>query len=101
MELKSFEIEVLRSKVPVLLMITGKHCVPCKTMYPLFQQISRDYVKRMKCCIIDVEESPEIASFLAVASLPAFIIFVNGKARSQIIGSCSLAGLEILVEQYL
>jgi len=84
---KTFADEVLKSELPVLVDFYADWCGPCRMVSPVVDQLSDEYVGKVKFCKINVDESPETAQAYRIMSIPALYFFKNGKQVDQIIGA--------------
>ena len=62
-------------KLPKLLDLGAKKCVPCKMMAPLLEELAKDYKGRMDVEFIDVWENPEAAEKYGIKSIPTQIFY--------------------------
>ncbi|MDI3504777.1 MAG: thioredoxin 1 [Candidatus Cloacimonadota bacterium] len=82
----SFETEVLKSELPVLVDLWAPWCGPCKALSPIIEKLAAEVEGRVKICKINIDESPEIASKYSVMSIPTLLIFADGAVRDQLVG---------------
>ena len=54
----SFEDEVLKSEVPVLVEYWAEWCGPCKMIAPILEQIADDYTGKLKIAKLNIDENP-------------------------------------------
>jgi thioredoxin 1 len=87
-EIKSaqWEVEVVRSGVPVLVDIFGTYCPPCKALAPTLDKLASEYEGRAKVVKLDVEADPDLAGGLHVTSVPTVIAFRDGKELGRLVG---------------
>ena len=76
---KSFQEEVLDSKIPVLLECWASWCLPCKQIDPTLERLSEKYEGKCKILKINIDKNPNISKRYEVKGLPTFITFINGK----------------------
>ncbi len=75
----SFDQDVLKSEVPVLVDFGASWCVPCKNMAPIIDKLAKDYSGRVKFVKIDVEKNPVVRDKYQIQSLPTFVVFRSGQ----------------------
>lgn len=97
----NFEAEVLQSEIPVLVDFYADWCGPCKMMGPVVDKLAEEYAGRIKVGKCNVDESMQIAQKYGVASIPTFIVFDGGAAKTVFKGSMSAADMKAKVEQAL
>lgn len=79
-----FEDEVLKSELPVLVEFWASWCRPCQTVAPILDIIAKDYQGKVKVSKVNIEEGREAAMKYGVLSVPALLIFKDGRVVAQI-----------------
>ena len=74
--------EVLDSTDPVLVDFWASWCPPCLAMNPTIDALAKDY----KVCKVNVDTNQELAAHYDISSIPALLIFKNGKVVAQHVG---------------
>jgi thioredoxin 1 len=74
--------EVLHASEPVLVDFWASWCPPCRAMNPTIEALARDF----KVCKVNVDTNQELAARYAISSIPALLIFKDGKIEAQHVG---------------
>ena len=82
----TFEQEVLKSDIPVIIDLWAPWCGPCKALTPILESSAADYEGKVKVVKLNIDESPTIAAKYQVMSIPTVLFFKDGNVESQVIG---------------
>lgn len=84
--LDNFEVEVLKSDVPVLVDLWAPWCAPCKAIGTTVSEIDEEYNGKLKVVKLNIDQSPKLATKYNIMSIPTLLIFKDGQVDGQIIG---------------
>jgi thioredoxin 1 len=83
----TFEAEILKSPVPVLVDFWAAWCGPCRLIAPFLEDIGKDYQGRAKVAKVDVDSNQQYAAQLGISSIPALLFFKDGQVVDRIVGA--------------
>ena len=75
----TFDAEVLKSTVPVVVDFHAVWCGPCKAMAPALSLVANEMKDKVKVVKVDVDENPEISAKYGIRAMPTLLVFKNGK----------------------
>ncbi len=81
----SFRKEI-QGSIPIIIDFWASWCGPCKMLAPIFEEVSKEYVGRLRFAKISTEDFPQIAEEHDITGIPCVIVFKNGKEADRIIG---------------
>lgn len=90
---ESFDSEVLKSDLPVLIDFWAPWCGPCKAIAPVVEELAKEYAGRLKVVKMNVDDNPQTPSKYGVRGIPNLILFKGGQVQDQIVGAVPKAHL--------
>ena len=81
----NFQTEVLDFKGKVLVDFWAQWCGPCQMLNPIIDEIAAEKPD-VKIVKVNVDEEIDLAATYNISSIPAIMIFDNGKPVKTIIG---------------
>ncbi len=98
---ETFEKEVLKNHLPVLVDFWAPWCGPCRIVSPALEKLSSEYMNKLKFAKLNVDDNQEIAVQYDVRGIPCMIIFSKGHELDRIIGAYPEAELRKRIDLIL
>lgn len=95
------EFESFVKKGPVLIDFYADWCMPCLTMSPVFEELSKKFKGKIKFGKVDISENKELAQKFRISTIPNFIFLKDGKVKEQFIGTMYLEDFEAKLRKCL
>jgi thioredoxin 1 len=83
---ETFEAEVLKSDLPVLVDFWAPWCGPCRMVRPVVEAAAAKLAGRVRFASLNTDENMTVAANYAITAIPTLIVFVNGAEKDRIIG---------------
>lgn len=98
---QTFEQEVLKSSLPVVVDFWAPWCSPCRMVGPIIDKLSEEYKGKVKICKLNVDENHDMAGKYQVMSIPTVLFFKGGQLVGQSLGAAPERVLRSKVQELL
>lgn len=97
----SFETDVLRADLPVLVDFWGEGCGGCRQIAPAINALAREYAGRVRVGKLDVSSNSATALRYGIRTIPSLLLFRHGRVVAQTVGVIGAAGLRKMMDPHL
>jgi len=83
----TFESEVKKSSVPVLIDFWAPWCGPCKALAPVIEELAGEYEGKVKVVKVNTDDCPQLAQEFHISGIPTLLLMKNGTVAEQLVGN--------------
>lgn len=83
----TFEEEVLKSELPVLVDFWAVWCAPCQMIVPTLEHLAQNYKEKLKVFKLNIDENMKISAKYGIRSIPTLLLFSGGELKETIVGA--------------
>ena len=97
----TFEQEVLKAELPVLVDFWAPWCGPCKAVAPVVDDLSKEFDGRLKVVKLNTDENPKTAQAYSIKGIPSLFLFKSGVVVEQVVGAVPKSTLANAVNKHI
>ncbi len=97
----TFDQEVLKAEVPVLVDFWAPWCGPCKAVAPVVEDLAKEYDGRLKVVKLNTDENPKTAQAYTIRGIPSLYLFKNGQVVEQVVGAVPKSTLATAINKHV
>ncbi len=94
----SFDEEVLKSDMPVIVDYWAEWCGPCKAIAPVLEEIAGEYQGKLIVAKMDVDDNQQTPQKYVVRGIPTLMIFKDGDVIGTKVGQLSKSQLTAFID---
>ncbi len=97
----SFEVDVLKADVPVVVDFWAEWCGPCKMIAPHLEELANDKGEQIRIAKVNIDDNPMTPTRYGVRGIPTLMLFKNGEIAATKVGALPKSKLYEWVEESL
>jgi thioredoxin 1 len=98
---ETFEQQVLKSEVPVLVDFWAEWCQPCRQLTPTVEAVAQKYDGKAKFVKLNVDDSPLTGQRYGIKGIPTLIVFKSGAEAERVVGTTSKENISRMIDRAL
>lgn len=97
----SFEQDVLKADVPVLVDYWAEWCGPCKMIAPILDEVANEYSGKLKVSKLNIDENQATPPKYGIRGIPTLMLFNGGEVVATKVGALSKSQLTAFIDSHL
>ncbi len=96
----TFEQEVIRSTLPVVVDFYADWCAPCRVVEPTLRELSSRLAGRIKFTKVNVDEASVVTRSYGIHAIPTYLFVESGMERGREIGPIDPVAFRMILKKY-
>jgi len=97
----SFDTEVMKSQMPIMVDFWASWCMPCKMLAPTIDEVAAAFEGKAKVVKVDVDSNQPLAAKYGIRSIPTLLIFKDGQVIDTMVGGQTKADIAAKLNKLL
>jgi len=98
---RTFQEEVLKSRIPVLVDCWAPWCAPCAAIGSMIEGLAEDFKGRLRVVKLNTDQNGQLAAQFEITSIPTLLVFKDGALADRVVGAVAQHQLDELVNNWL
>ena len=90
---ETFETEVVKSNIPVVVDFWAEWCGPCKQIGPALEEISDEMKDKVIVAKHNIDQEPNTPTKYGIRGIPTMLLFKNGELKATKVGATTKSNI--------
>ena len=95
----TFEAEVIRSRLPVVVDFYADWCAPCRVVEPTLRELSSRLAGRIKFTKVNVDEAAVVTRSYGIHAIPTYLFVEAGTERGREVGPIDAVAFRLILRK--
>ncbi len=96
----SFEAEVIRSRLPVVVDFYAEWCAPCRIVEPTLRELSQKLAGRVKFAKVNVDDAEVVTRSFGIQAIPTYVFVESGTEKGREVGPIEPVAFRAMLKRY-
>lgn len=96
----TFEAEVIRSRLPVVVDFYAEWCAPCRIVEPTLRDLSHRLSGRVKFAKVNVDEAETVTRSFGIHAIPTYLFVESGTEKGREVGPMDPVAFRSMLRRY-